>query len=307
MKLPDSTPPEEWLPPLFFHLIKQDRTNLTLVFFDIAGENCSNVEKMNGPFGKFVEHSDGMIILFSPNQIKRDKDVKIENKDTPLISDIINTIHKYYSSKTKTNTTLPTAVCISKGDIIQKYVLGKSKELEDVRAAKDGKSFNSLEYNPLNNKIINFINNKTEQDIRTIMNGYESFSFFILSALGFEPKELKETYEVDGKKYQRTMINNEPNPKRIIEPVAWLLLKFGFIGDYNEWTCKYCKKESIPDSNDTCPKCLRRRKDGFWNCPKCGTPNKPDTQVCCTCHFDPEKGTYSGFMARLREWLGKKL
>ena len=48
-------------------IIKKGTEFYTLVFYDIAGKNCVDPQRMNR-FGAFIQHSDGLIMLLDPQQ-----------------------------------------------------------------------------------------------------------------------------------------------------------------------------------------------------------------------------------------------
>ncbi len=66
--LPRGTVPEALTPPMAAN-VKDNNTQkmYTLVFYDIAGENCVKPRRMK-KFGPFIENSDGIILIIDPGQ-----------------------------------------------------------------------------------------------------------------------------------------------------------------------------------------------------------------------------------------------
>ena len=66
MPLPKGTLPGALSDPLFY-VVLDNNVYHTLVFYDVAGENCVKPEDM-GKYGPFIENADGIIMILDPNQ-----------------------------------------------------------------------------------------------------------------------------------------------------------------------------------------------------------------------------------------------
>jgi len=243
--LPMGSPPERLLQPIFFDLIvKKDGELLadTVVIYDIAGENCIDPEKMK-KFGKFVEHSDGIMLLIDPSQF--DNNDKFTDIAEPV--EVLNTIFNVFSNKNNQKIcNLPIAICISKGDKIVQDILGKN--LDDAQFIQDNNNlflpfFNSDDYNNLQTQLKQFIQ-LNDNNLRThLMNLYDNYNYFLFSAIGTSTEKI----EIDGQFFDSPA--GPPIPKRIGEPLLWLFHKFGYIKTYGKinppekepepigWTC----------------------------------------------------------------------
>jgi len=296
-RLPVGTPPGQLLQPLCFDLEYSNRSNgqneyMTIVFYDIAGENCVSSEQMR-EFGKFIKNSNGILLLIDPNQFSDREDVEQPVK-------VLETIHNVFVGE-KELCELTIAICISKADKIEQVILRKKiSDVEFLRDA-DGKfipKFNAADYNPIHDSIKEYVEqNNTSLHVHLDVK-YNNYNYFLFSAIGVPTKKVNQ----DGK----TIADDDPNgfyvpaaptenPKRIIEPIVWLLFKHGYIqshGEINEpkdWVCKACGKRRRV-SEKYCPVC-KTNNLGDWKCPKCGTVNNVNNGRWCTvkkCNTDKD-------------------
>ncbi len=115
--LPGSTQPETFVQPMFYDLAKTVAGGATqgntIVLYDIAGENCTNNEKM-ASFGSFVRHSDGMILLLDPKQLPF---VNSDGYgDIEQVTAVLNTLYMTITGGQAGKSRIPMAVCIPKAD-----------------------------------------------------------------------------------------------------------------------------------------------------------------------------------------------
>ncbi|MEI3282045.1 MAG: hypothetical protein V8R61_04760 [Enterocloster sp.] len=66
--LPQGTTPGALSEPLFYVILNNGQYH-TLVFYDVAGENCVNQEEM-GKFGPFIENADGIIMILNSGAVQ---------------------------------------------------------------------------------------------------------------------------------------------------------------------------------------------------------------------------------------------
>lgn len=260
-ELPNPTPADRFLQPLFYDLSKTDtngkRKVYTLVIYDIAGENCS-IRQMRSWFGPFIEHMHGVFLLIDPMQFKVIKQMvgeeeeeeiefedpegaeKKEKKENGSPTTVLQAIHFSLSHGSSEKCDIPLAICISKSDkeIVQNVLDADlvDKLMDDVEPVTDGSgrivaAFNSKDYNPIAVKLHDFIK-ENELALETfITNNYSCYNYFAFSALGCEVKD---------------KIPEGPiMPKRIEEPLLWLFHKFGFIG----------VNQAVVEYGNPCPKC----------------------------------------------------
>lgn len=291
-ELPIGTPPEQLLQPLCFDLVYNDgsRENYcTVVFYDIAGENCVNVEKLRG-FGNFVEHSDGIILLIDPNQFNESL-----SKAQPDV--VLQTIYNLFQNKGREEVRmLPIAVCISKGDKIAETIM--QKRLEDIDYLKDKNGyyiprFNAADYNEIHEPVKRFVRQNDNTLHTRLRNLYDNYNYFLFSAIGTSVKKIENT-DLDTPA-------GPPIPKRIMEPVAWLLYKYKFIASQGQiyepkdWECSTCGSRNR-GYEKYCPEC-KTNNSGEWECPNCHTIQQGEwctTPKCKTNRFGKKKGFLSG-------------
>ncbi len=290
-ELPIGTPPEQFLQPLCFDLVyRHNNTGRfhTVVFYDIAGENCVDHEKIRG-FGKFVEHSDGIILLIDPAQFNESS-----NKAQPVL--VLQTIYNLFQNKGREEVrNLPIAVCISKGDTVAREMM--QQNLDDISFLQDNSGaylpcFNAEDYNRIHDAIKDFVQrNDNELHIR-LRNLYDNYNYFLFSAIGTSVKKIEGT--------GLDTPAGPAIPKRIMEPVVWLLYKYKFISSHGEihepkdWICNTCgTRRRVTEA--FCPTC-KTNNNGEWLCPRCQTVQKGDwcsTPKCKTNRFGKRKGLFS--------------
>lgn len=222
--LPMGTLPNRLSQPMFYDIgqgwgskVKKD----TIVLYDIAGENCRKAEDMVR-FSRFIEHSDGLILLIDPKQLNfisnADKDV-----DAPSLA--LNTLHTVLEKSANKKCTVPIAVCVSKSDqcfdilppMAQDHVQIAGR---DETTGMPSREFDGRSYNQLGRELTKLIE-RNALPVCTILEGnYLNFNFFAVSATG-----CKCVNDVTG----RSSPVMEPEPRRIEEPILWLFKQFGYI------------------------------------------------------------------------------
>ncbi|GFH42506.1 hypothetical protein Hs30E_10570 [Lactococcus hodotermopsidis] len=272
-KLPIGSPPEQLMQPLCFDLMyQQDNKELyhTFVFYDIAGENCVDPEKMKG-FGRFVEHADGILIVIDPEQFT-------EASSTAQPVKVLKTIHQVFQNKHSDEVrNLPIAICISKGDKIAQEMI--QQNLDDIQPIQDNSGFylpkfNANNYNDIHDAIKGFVQRNDNELHMRMHNLYANYNYFLFSAIGTSTKKIEGT-DLDTPA-------GPPIPKRVMEPIAWLLLKYKFIacqGELHEpedWTCQSstCGGKRLR-VHEFCPECYRDKR-GQWECSVCGSMQTAD-------------------------------
>lgn len=287
--LPGSTPISRFQQPLFYEMISETedgkRETKTLVLYDVAGEvfkSQSLVEK----FAPFIEHADGIIVLIDPMQFKVVSGVSKDGKMLDYPVTVMTAIHNLMSNGDESiKCETPFAVCISKADTkeVQNVFNDKVKDLllNDVQGIQDKErgyylpQFNAVQYTALEKELFLFIQ-KNEPTLATLMrNSYVWYDYFAFTALGCEvaDKELE-----NGSEYQCPV--GPVIPKRIEEPLLWILYKLGYIGKNadlpNEICCPNCGSinHSYKLMDD---ECFLEIKSGFFGLKK----EKKEVNRCC--------------------------
>ena len=288
-KLPVGSPPEQLLQPLCWDLVYgrgEQKQYQTIVFFDIAGENCVSAERIQ-KFGHFVERADGIIVVIDPKQFQF---ATAADAEEPV--KVLQTISNVYQNRASNEVRkLPLSICLSKGDkIAQSMIRGN---LDDIQAIQlnNGQflpKFNAENYNPIHDAISAFVQQNDVQLSAQLNILYDNFNYFLFSAIGTSTHEI----EVDGEIFDTP--EGITIPKRILEPIVWMLYKFRFIEAHGEihepkdWFCDVCTtKKRLRYDTKYCP-IHKTNNMGGWVCPECGTENvtegeKPgacDTKTC---------------------------
>ena len=279
-RLPPATPPHVFQQPLCFDLAYTDDAgrehDMTMVFYDIAGENCrmsrdANVKR----FGPFIMHSDGILLLVQPDQF----DYLPSPENGPQA--VLTVVHNLFGSHAQDLERIPVAVCISKGDMIAPLILsGPIPPIEYLKKSGGGYRpvFNADSYNTLYEPVYQFVDRRAGTLLNTLSVQYPIHDLFLVAAIG---TTVKEHEDEDGKFFAPV---TPPIPQRLIEPLLWMLNRFGFIGstgfinDPNDWGCPQCGRR-LHTTQEFCPDCKRDR-NGRWVCPLCGTVNEAGATQC---------------------------
>lgn len=222
--LPDSTLPNSLSQPMFYDIIQSNGSSKktdTIVLYDIAGENCRSAADMVR-FARFIEHSDGLILLIDPKQLNFTSDCDEENVDAPSLA--LNTLHGVITGQQGRKCTIPMAVCVSKSD--QCFDILPSMAQEHIQVARRNemgviaKEFDGSAYNQLSQEMTRLIENNALSVCNILQDNYLNFNFFAVSAIGCDCTKNENGVFVPSMK---------PEPRRIEEPILWLFKQFGFI------------------------------------------------------------------------------
>jgi len=225
-RLPEGSPPETLTQPIFYDLNLKKGDQIiknTVVFYDIAGENCVDSEKMKH-FGPFVEQSDGIMLLIDPVQFGSSDVYDGTAAPTAVLEAIYN---RFANKKQDDVRNLPLAVCISKGDMIAKQITGSN--MEEVQCVQDEQKhflpvFNAMLYNGLQGMLKEFVDDNEAELRMHLINLFDNYNYFLFSAIG------APTEKIDAGGEEIDVPAAPPIPKRIQEPLFWIFHKFGYIG-----------------------------------------------------------------------------
>lgn len=290
--LPAGTAPETLLQPLCFDVTYSTdnggKMTQTLVFYDIAGENCMvGSDGVLGAgamrFGPFINHSDGIMLVIPPEQITKHAAVGPQESLT-----VIKTLFGASPRGVEALNTLPMAVCISQGDKVERQILGgPMRDLARVDGPVNGRSlpvFNATDYNALYEALDRFVDAHAASLSTAMRADYHCSDYFLFSAIGTDVVR-KSDAETGGTFYTPAA---PVSPKRLVEPLLWMLTKFqyiganGFIDEINDWFCLKCRRRlHTPEAGGSpiCPDC-RLDRAGDWRCPECGAVH-PDADEWC--------------------------
>jgi hypothetical protein len=243
--IPEGTPIAQFVQPLFIDVVKGvngKNVTKTLVFYDIAGENCTNHEGMDN-FGAFIEHSHGIMFL-----IDSDSD---EGFDPPQL--VLNAIHMsgslltYDAEGKEQPSKIPTAICLSKGDVLAADRPDLADVFDDIQRT-DQAEFNATQYNQFQPSILRFMNETDDGHtfIEDIPRSYRTHNYFMVTQLG-------------GNIVKDGILTRDPSPRRIDEPLFWLLHQLGIIG-----TSGIINPPPLPPGTPVAEVSAKEKKPSFW-------------------------------------------
>ncbi|MBT1177685.1 TRAFAC clade GTPase domain-containing protein [Bifidobacterium callimiconis] len=282
--LPVRTPPDELQQPLFLDLSYEDEPgrahDLTLVLCDVSGQLCQigydtlAVVKQAQKFAPFIGHADGILYLVEPRQFEPPDPVRGPQA-------VLNVVHDLFDAHANDLNRIPVAVCISKGDTVAQVVFGKSciPQLEYLKnGGKYRPVFNADSYNKLYEPVYGFVERLSFVLLNTLSVQYPIHDLFMVESIGVPVAGLKNENGEYGAP------SASPEPQRLVEPLLWMLNRFGFIGstgfinEPNDWFCPQCQRR-LHITQEFCPDC-KCTEDGRWMCPLCGTVNPAGTAQC---------------------------
>ncbi|GEM_PF-1199425 len=349
--LPNTTNADQLLQPLFFKFGHRNACTQTFVFYDIAGENLVSPENDGGgtrlsaraaKYGKFILHSDAIIFLINPSQfVKEDgagnDDDKAKKAKKYVPTESLNIISQLFET-TKDPKALhatPLAVCISQvekplavaqgaivGLNICKSILGQQwlpdmqlPVIETEGLPKTIPAFNAEDYNKVRDLVENYASKKLAALSTTLENDFHCYNYFMIESIGVP---LVKKRKSSGTVYQ--VPDKDPTPKRIIEPLLWILTILlidgsgrpvvaveGKINEPKGWRCPSCNKW-CSDTVTFCPKCGVNKK-GEWRCRKCKRLNPRSAEwcesLCCnTNRSGGSRGFFVGLFSRISRGRG---
>ncbi len=232
--LPQGTTPGALSEPLFY-VILNNGTYHTLVFYDVAGENCVDPEEM-GKFGPFIQNADGIIMILDPDQFSQVR----ENLDDDIAGPkaVVQAMFNSFLSSQNVGgkTKVPLALCLSKSDMLEGNALisPNSNIFREVRYDSKNPGFDMQQYRNIMGEVRRFLEDTSEgrQLTMVLKNCFEKYGYFAFSALNCAVKT--EEVEKNGQVQKLAMPVSHPVPMRIEEPFLWLLNQFGIVRTVNE-------------------------------------------------------------------------
>lgn len=208
----------------------------TIVFYDIAGENCVNPEQME-KYGQFIRNADGIIMVTDPRQfpdllfLNDEEEEEMEEAYQP--NRVAKAMYESFGSSAFEGgqCPVPLAATISKSDLLrncQHIAAGENSNIFQTIPYEKYDGRNGLPYEDWRN-----ITSEVEVLLRRSQRGrllatsleqfFPNSSYFAVSALNSKPKVVSEG---NTKRYQMDVL---PKTVRIEEPLYWILYKLGMI------------------------------------------------------------------------------
>lgn len=229
IKLPRGTVPDGLTPPMVAN-VKDNNTQqiYTLVFYDIAGENCVKPDKMR-KFGPFIKNSDGIILIIDPGQfMEQVADIEGEEQELYKPDRVIAAMCNAFVTATNKNgqSNIPLAVTVSKGDTMVDILGYTSNIFSNIDySSYESNSFPYRDFRSMDIDVWHLIEQLDSDKAKILKNKlqqcFPNYSFFVVSSLNTEPRKIEE----DNKTYY--MIDKEPEAIRVEIPLFWVLDKVG--------------------------------------------------------------------------------
>ena len=189
---------------------------ITLVFFDTAGEDLDDQDKMS-TVNKYIYRSDGIILLLDPLQLERVRDrldasVPLPSRNTET-ADIVTRVTKLIlagrSRPPDSRITIPLAIAFSKLDAVEALI---DPQLQLNTEPDHRAGFDLADFNAVNAEMQSLLADWDSQLIQAqVESRFEQFGFFGLTALGCNPQR--------DQKIARVL------PRRVEDPFLWLLYR----------------------------------------------------------------------------------
>lgn len=227
--LPQGTLPGALSDPLFYVVLDKNVYH-TLVFYDVAGENCVMPDEM-AKYGPFIENADGIIMILDPAQFSIVNTSGGDDVAGP--KEVLQAMfNSFLSSKNvKGRSNVPLALALSKSDQLenQDLVNANSNIFRDIVYNERRLGFDMQQYRNIMGEVRKFLKDMPEgRGLSVVMeNCFSTTGFFAFSALNCKVKE--EEWVVDGELKTVAVPAAHPMPRRIEEPLLWMLAEFGIV------------------------------------------------------------------------------
>lgn len=235
--LPTGNAADVLTPPLPIN-VRNRKTDerYTLVFYDIAGENCVKPSQME-KYGPFIVNADGIVVIVDPKQfydlfdLEEDSDGEDEiERPEKVVEAMYNAFISASNEGGKSK--VPLAAALSKSDVLKGYFQNRNRGsniLQQIDYRQyDGFGFPYDDFINISTEIRRLLGNKDfikgVTFTNTLSECFETQEFFAFSALNVVP-----VMETDSEGEEYFTIDEDPETVRIEEPIFWILYKLGLI------------------------------------------------------------------------------
>jgi len=216
------------IPPLIFPLLFiDDKYKITektaLTFYDTAGENLNDTNSMH-IFNGYIANAQGIILLLDPLQVPEIRDkltakgfigLPEQNTETARVLDVvIKVITSVKNIKDQINT--PLAIVLTKIDVLEQYdILPQNSCFRKESEHLDHGEFITTDFENSHIQMEALIDNWVQSSLMSYIKRFRHYAFFGVSALGANPAG--------------TRLGGKVNPRRVLDPLLWLLAKEKYI------------------------------------------------------------------------------
>lgn len=187
--LPEASTEGRMYPPMSINVMNSYGVEKTLVFYDIAGENCTEAYKLS-KFGPYLKQAEAVLLLMDPKEFRDGRGERA--------SAVIEALSVFYDTN---NTRKPwAAVVFSKSDVWKQYIDSPiyswiredSVIFQDVPSmvyqSEDRRGFDLTSFNKLKGVLLKWRKEylDTSEVLKNTLNGakFQGYDYFAVSALG---------------------------------------------------------------------------------------------------------------------------
>lgn len=212
---------------------KRDGRRYTLVFYDIAGENCVDADQME-KYGGFIRNADGIIMIMDPRQftdliyLGEDDEEATDEAYSPdkVVAAMYTAFVSADSAGGKSG--IPLAATLSKNDLLKgTEIIGRNSNIFRKIAYEEypDRGFPYSDYIVVDSEVRRLLKRSIKGEILAdqLNQFFPNHSYFSFSALNGTP--ILST-EGSVKRYQMEV---NPEAIRVEEPLLWLLYRLGMI------------------------------------------------------------------------------
>jgi GTPase SAR1 family protein len=220
-------------PPLIFPLRFMDENNnivnmAALTFYDTAGENLDDINVIR-KFNSYIINAHGIIMLLDPLQVPNIRNkltangfsgLPEQNTETAyILSTIMDTMRNIKNVKGQID--IPLALVFTKIDVLEKYnILPENSCLRNESEHINRGVFLKFDFDNTNTEVQDLLENWLDGEIIGFLKQFKKYSFFGVSALGANPAGT-------------TIDSMGIRPRRVLDPLLWLLAENGYIKTSN--------------------------------------------------------------------------
>lgn len=214
---------------------KKDNKKYTLVFYDIAGENCVDTEQMK-KYGLFIENANGIVLIVDPMQFAELFHLTISDMDkeenAPRPEKVVEAMYNAFAAANGTGgrSSIPLAAAISKSDMLRNYLPENLNLFHQINyEVYESFGFPAEECRNVHTEIEMQLKRKGScmQGILfcdQLAQCFPIHKFFAFSALNVEAVKKKDE---NGVIY--STVEEDPETLRIEEPIFWVLNQMGVV------------------------------------------------------------------------------
>lgn len=219
--------------PLPLNVRNNQNMTHTLVFYDIAGENCVVPEQME-KYGAFIENADGIIMIVDPGQFHemfhiggylRGESVAVQPEK--VIEAMYNT---FVAESAGGKSNIPIAVAISKSDLLRGCVDKDMNFLHDIDYREyDSCGFPAEDFNRMNTEIHNLLKPENNSIQGKIFMDSLNECFSTRAMFAFSALNVAATVRTDEDDRAYSVIEEDPETVRVEDPIFWILYQLHII------------------------------------------------------------------------------